>query len=112
MDGPHVGLHVAGVVRTASGAPVGGATLEVWARQIDTCTGAFAVEAPTVSDSVGAFQRTLGTWNLPRDVCIWIAVTPAAGSALAPDTITFQPARLEFALGTLTVAIVLPSPAP
>lgn len=108
VDGPWVGLQVNGSVRTPDGAPVVGAELEVWARRPDTCTGGFADDRATV-DSTGTFSATLGTWNVPHDVCVWIAVVPPAGSTAIADTVTYRPARLEFASPTVQVHIVLPT---
>jgi hypothetical protein len=111
-DGPYVALQVVGSVRTADGSPVAGVTLDVWARLPGTCEGGFA-EGRAISDATGGFSRDIGAWNRPRDVCLWIAVAPPAGSGLAADTLTFQPARLEYAPDTVEVVIVMtPLPAP
>jgi hypothetical protein len=109
MDGPYVGLQVIGTVRTADGDPVAGATLEVWARGPESCSGGFA-EGRAISDAAGSFSRDLGAWNRPRDVCLWIAVVPPAESGLAPDTLTYQPARMAFEPDTIEVTIVLTVP--
>lgn len=109
IDGPFVGLHVRGSVRTPGGEPVVGATLDVRARSLQSCAGGFADVTPTTSDATGAFNRTLRTWNVPQDVCIWIAVVPQGDASVAADTITVKPARLDLEIDTLEVAIVLPS---
>lgn len=110
LDGPFVGLTVSGTIRTVEGAPVQGASLAVWARGPGTCSGAFA-NAQTTSDASGAFSSTVATWNVPRDVCVWIAVVPPAGSGLIADTVTVQPARLDVVPGSVTVDVTLPAPA-
>ena len=110
MDGPAVGLNVVGSVRTAEGTAIVGATLEVWARDPETCAGGFAQQTVT-SDSAGTFASALFAWNSPRDVCVWIAIEPPVGSAARADTVTHRPARLESSPGTVELAITLVPPA-
>ncbi len=111
IDGPYVGLNVVGTVRDGADRPIAGANIEIWARNAGTCAGAFANKDGT-STSNGEFTVTLGAWNVPRDVCLWIAVTPAAGSTtVVADTITVEPARLGYEERAQRVDIVLPSPA-
>lgn len=108
IDGSFVALTVSGSVRTVAGAPVNGARLEVVARSPGSCTGIFA-EASAVSDATGAFSGTVANWNVPRDVCVWLAVVPPDGSGLAGDTVTVQPARLELTASVVTVDVTLPA---
>lgn len=107
MDGSYVVLEVSGSVQTPDGAPVVGATLDIRARVPDTCVGSFASDS-TTSGAAGGFSTTLRTWNVPRDVCLWIAVLPHAGSIAAADTVTIQPARLDIVSAFPAVHIVLP----
>lgn len=110
VDGSFVALAVTGTVRTADGAPVSGATLHVVARAPGTCVGTFA-DGHATTDATGAFAQTVANWNVPRDVCLWIAVLPPAGAGLAADTITVQPARLDLVAHEVAVAVTLPAAA-
>jgi hypothetical protein len=106
IDGPFAALHVNGTVRTTDGAPVVGAALDVRARLATTCTGDVD-HGPATSTAAGAFSRMLGNWGTPRDVCVWIAVVPPAGSGLAPDTVTVTSARLDVPADTVAIDIIL-----
>ncbi len=106
IDGPMAGLEVIGTVRTADGTPVAGATLDVRARTATTCTGVVD-QGLVTSTAMGTFSRTLLNWGDPMDVCVWIAVVPPAGSGVAADTVTVQPARLQRLPASLSVDIVL-----
>lgn len=106
LDGKFVALQVHGTVRAPTGAPIAGATLDVRARVPVTCTDDVDQGGAT-STAAGTFSRVLGSWGDPVDVCVWIAITPPAGSGFAPDTITVMPARLDIVADTLAVDIVL-----
>jgi hypothetical protein len=106
LDGPFVAVTVTGTVRTTDGAPVNGASLAVIARSPVTCAGSFA-ESRATADASGAFKSTVSTWNVPRDVCVWIAVSPPDASGLVADTLTIQPARLEVVAPIVTLDVVL-----
>jgi hypothetical protein len=106
LDGQFVALQVNGSVRTPEGAPVAGATLDVRARIGATCIRDVD-QGQATSSATGSFSRILGRFGEPLDVCVWIAVTPPAGSGLAADTLTVTPARLDVETNTLAVDIVL-----
>lgn len=106
VDGPFAALQVNGTVRATDGAPVVGATLDVRARVAATCAGDVD-QGHATSTAAGAFSRMLGNWGYPRDVCVWIAVFPPAGSGLAPDTVTMTSARLDVPADTVAIDIIL-----
>jgi len=108
IDGSFVSLTVSGRVRAADGTQVSSAVLDVVARGPDSCTGSLA-DGSATSDVTGAFSVTVSNWNVPRDVCVWIAVTPPAGSGLAADTVTVRPARLDVVPSVVAVEVILPA---
>ncbi len=108
INDTYVGVHVRGDVRTSSGAPLAGATVEVWVRRPDTCTLGY-VEGSAQSDATGAFSRSVITLNSPLDVCLWIAVEPPLGAAVERTTVSVRRVRLVARVDTVTVSVVLPA---
>jgi hypothetical protein len=103
VDGPYVVLHVRGAVTTSAGAPVPNANVAVMARGPGSCAGAFAADT-VAADSTGRFAVTLGTWNVPRDVCLWVAAPAPTGT----EIVVLRPARLEHVADSVQVTLVLP----
>ena len=108
IDGPYAGILVQGVVRDPAGAPVPGAAVRIEWRATGSCASLGDRHESTVTDSVGRFGRALGDFGTPHDICVRLVVTPPAGYALRPDSVTRGAVRLEAHLDSVRIDVQLP----
>jgi|GEM_PF-5712093 len=85
VDGEHAALWVFGEVRSAEGAPVGGARVQVEARRPEACETSSNVANWTITDAAGRYRTVVGQFGSRFDVCVHVEAIPPESSGLAPS---------------------------